>query len=341
MKKVISFVVPCYHSADYMDRCIESLLAAGDDCEILLVDDGSFADATGEKADLWAANYPNVIRAIHQENKGHGGAINTGLEMAEGLYFKVVDSDDRLDKAALEQMMAYLKEQSVRKTPTDLVIANYVYDHVSDGKKRVINYQNVFPVNTEFTWEDIKAFRTYKFLLMHAAVFRTGLLRKIRLRLPEHCFYVDNLFVYAPLPAVTSLYYINADLYWYYIGREDQSVNEDVMKRQISHHLTVTRHMIDAVRLSQDVPQKHLRNYMCNALTVMMCISRLFLQMIHTEDAYRELADLWNYLKEHDPDTYRLLGKKPVNVFLRLPGKYGRTVMRIGYRFTQKIFKFN
>ena len=109
MSKTITFTIPCYNSAEYMDRCIESVAAVGDDIEIIIVDDGSTKDNTAEIADSWAARYPDKIVAIHQENKGHGGAVNTGLANARGTYFKVVDSDDWLDDDAMGHVMAYLR----------------------------------------------------------------------------------------------------------------------------------------------------------------------------------------------------------------------------------------
>ena len=92
--KTVSFAVPCFNSASYMDACIESILKCGDDIEILIVDDGSTKDDTAEKADEWASRHPGIIKAIHKENGGHGSAVNAGLAEARGLYYKVVDSDD-------------------------------------------------------------------------------------------------------------------------------------------------------------------------------------------------------------------------------------------------------
>ena len=68
--------------------------------EILIVDDGS-KDDTAKIADEYAAKYPEIVKAIHQENGGHGEAVNTGLKNATGLYFKVVDSDDWVNKDAI------------------------------------------------------------------------------------------------------------------------------------------------------------------------------------------------------------------------------------------------
>ena len=95
--KLLSIAVPCYNSEDYMRHCIETLLPGGEDVEIIIVDDGSTKDRTAEIADEYAAKYPGIVKAVHQENGGHGEAVNTGLRNATGLYFKVVDSDDWLD----------------------------------------------------------------------------------------------------------------------------------------------------------------------------------------------------------------------------------------------------
>lgn len=97
--KLITFTVPCYNSAAYMDRCVETLLPAGEEAEIILVDDGS-KDDTGKIADAYAEKYPNIVKVIHQENGGHGEGVNQGIRNASGMYFKVVDSDDWLDAEA-------------------------------------------------------------------------------------------------------------------------------------------------------------------------------------------------------------------------------------------------
>ena len=73
--KLITFTVPCYNSAAYMDHCIETLLTAGEDAEIILVDDGS-KDDTGAIADRYAAQYPDIVRVVHQENGGHLSLIH-------------------------------------------------------------------------------------------------------------------------------------------------------------------------------------------------------------------------------------------------------------------------
>ena len=90
-QKLITFAVPCYNSAAYMRHCIETLLSAGEQAEIILVDDGSTKDNTPAICDEYAAKYPTIVKAIHQENGGHGEGVNQGIRNATGLYYKVVD----------------------------------------------------------------------------------------------------------------------------------------------------------------------------------------------------------------------------------------------------------
>ena len=107
--KLLTVAIPCYNSQDYMEHAIETVIVGGEDVELLLIDDGS-TDLTARIADSYAEKYPDMIRAIHQENAGHGGAVNTGIREATGLYFKVLDSDDWFDRQSFLQVLDKLRE---------------------------------------------------------------------------------------------------------------------------------------------------------------------------------------------------------------------------------------
>lgn len=344
--KTITFAVPCYNSAAYMDTCIESLLACGgeagtDDIEIVIVDDGSTKDDTAAKADEWQERCPGVVRAVHQENGGHGQAVNTGLANATGVYFKVVDSDDWLDASAMREVMAYLRAQAAAPAPTDLVVGNYVYEKVHEGTRTVMHYRNVFPEGREFGWDEVGRFGQSQYLLMHSVIYRTRLLRDMGLTLPKHTFYVDNIFVYVPLPHVKTIYYRDVDMYRYFIGREDQSVNESVMMSRIDQQLRVTRLMIDAVPLPSGVQERRLERYMENYLSMMMCICSIFLRMINTDEAEDKREGVWDYLKERNPEVYRRIRRSVLNLGTNLPTDLGRRIGITGYHIAQRVFKFN
>lgn len=338
--KLITYTIPCYNSAEYMDACIESILACNrpDDIEIIIVDDGSTKDNTLEKAQVWESTNPGVIRAIHQENGGHGAAVMTGLENARGLYFKVVDSDDWLDNDA---NVAMLDKLASFDEPIDLMLVNYVYEHTADSTQEVMKYTRMLPVEQLFTWDDCGHFGLTKYILMHSVIYRTQMLRDCGLTLPRHTFYVDNIFVYVPLPECKRIYYMDVDLYRYFIGREDQSVNETVMIGRIDQQMRVTRIMIDSFLLERDVKSSRLRSYMRNYLTMMMVICTVFSMMSDREDKEQMRADIWKYLREHDYQTYIKIRRSIMGVGTHLPGKAGDRVLLSAYHIAQKVFKFN
>ena len=338
---LITFTVPCYNSAEYLDACVESLIPAGEDIEIILVNDGSTKDNTSEKIHAWENRLPGIVKAIDQPNKGHGGAVNTGLANATGMYFKVVDSDDWLDADALPRLMACLRLQAHRPEPTDMVVANYIYDKVHEGTKTVIDYKSVFPVDCEFTWEEVGRFRQGQFILMHAVVYRTELLRECGIQLPEHTFYVDNIFVYVPMASVQTIHYLNIDLYHYFIGREDQSVNESVMMGRIDQQLRITRVMIDSIKLPNASLHPRLQAYLVKYLAMMMCICSIFLRMIGDAESEQKRKDIWRYLLVRNRVLYRLVRRELVCIGVNLPGKVGRKIGIGGYHLAQKVFKFN
>lgn len=338
--KLITYAIPCYNSAEYMDACIESILACNrpDDIEIVIVDDGSTKDNTFDKAQVWESTNPGVVRAIHQENGGHGAAVMTGLEHARGTYFKVVDSDDWLDN---EANVAMLDKLASFDEPLDLMLVNYVYEHTADNTSEVMSYRRMLPEGRVFCWDDCGHFGLTKYILMHSVIYRTQMLRDCGLTLPHHTFYVDNIFVYVPLPNCERIYYMDVDLYRYFIGREDQSVNESVMIGRIDQQLRVTRIMIDSFLLERDVKSPRLRSYMRNYLTMMMVICTAFSMMSDREDKEQMRADIWKYLREHDYQTYVRIRRSVMGVGTHLPGKAGDKVLLSAYHIAQKVFKFN
>lgn len=336
--KLLTFAIPCYNSEAYMENCIKSLLPGGEDVEILIVDDGS-KDKTAEIADRYAAEYPTIIRAIHQENGGHGEAVNAGIRNATGLYFKVVDSDDWVDKGAYEKILSKLKELVQSKDQIDMMLANYVYEKVGAKHKKVMR-QAGFPKDRVFTWSDVGHIRKGNYILMHSVIYRTQLLRDCGLELPKHTFYVDNIYVYKPLPYVRSMYYMDVDFYRYYIGRDDQSVNEKVMIGRIDQQIRVNKIMIDDVNLWK-IPNPKCRKYMFNYLEIITVISTVMLIRSGTEENLQKKRELWTYIKEKDIRLFHKLRSGIMGNTMNLPGKGGRKISVAAYKISQKIVGFN
>lgn len=340
--KLLTITIPCYNSEGYMRKCVEALLTGGEDVEIIIVNDGS-TDKTAVIADEYAAKYPSIVRAIHKENGGHGSAVNTGIENAKGLFFKVVDSDDWVKESAYKQILETLGELAGGEKVLDMLVSNFVYEKEGEKKNKVMRYRHALPENEMFSWNQVKHFHKGQYILMHSVIFRTKLLRDCGLKLPEHTFYVDNLFVFEPLPYVKNMYYMDVNFYRYYIGREGQSVNENIMISRIDQQLKVNKIMIDymAEHKNEMKGSRKLRNYMMNYLEIITTVSSILLIRGGTEEHLEKKKELWKYIKQKDRFMFTRLRYGILGNSMNLPGKGGRKISIEGYRICQRFFKFN
>ena len=340
--KILTVAIPCYNSSEYMGKCIESLLPGGEDIEILIIDDGSAKDNTLEIAQRYEAENPGIVRAIHQENKGHGGAVNTGIAEASGVYFKVVDSDDWVEPKALIKIIKRLKMLEERETPVDMLLANFCYDKQGAWRKNYMQFRHAFPQNRVISWDDMGHLRQTQYILMHNIIYRHEVLVRCGLKLPEHTFYVDNIFAFQPLPYCEKLYYMDVNLYHYFIGRDDQSVNEEVMLTRIDQQIRVNKIMIDVfTRQNWSGLDKNVRKYMIIYLNKIMTVTSVILLVGGTSEDYAKKCDLWSYLKSRNEKLYFRLRMTFLGVMMNLPTQLGRRTTVRGYKIVRKFIHFN
>jgi glycosyltransferase involved in cell wall biosynthesis len=370
---LLSFVIPCYNSAAFLDRGVNSLVegvrkyrleagsdaaggdaiggdatgsdatgadAAGEDAEIIIVDDGS-TDGTLALARQWQAKQPGLVRVIHQENEGHGGAINTGVQAAAGVFLKIVDSDDWLDEEALQTVLRKLEELHTAGEDPDLVFANYVYEHISDGTSRVVEYRDQFPQGRIFSWKETGRFPKWKFLMMHSFICRTQLLRENRIRLPEHMSYDDEVFVYETLPKAERLFYLDCDLYRYVTGRPGQSVGSAQMSRHADDQVRVCMLRIDQVPLPDAHIDKKLEKYLIQDLAFSMVFATLTCTMAGDRQHADANRALWRHLKTVNPKLWSRIRHGFFGFWSFLPGRLGGKMMLDGYHLASYVFKLN
>lgn len=325
--KYISFTVPCYNSQGYMKKCIDSLLTAGNDVEIIIVNDGS-TDGTLQIANEYARSFPQIVRVIDKPNGGHGSGVNAGLKAAQGVYFKVVDSDDWLDSDALKALLDTVKSHISAGQSPDLYITNFVYDKYFENTCHVSGYTSKMPAGKFIGWDKVKKFRLSHMMLMHALVYKREVLLESGMVLPEHTFYVDNIFAYEPLPHTRTLFYLNVDLYHYFIGRADQSVNYCNFVKRYNQQIRVILHMTDAYTLDTIKRQpKGLKRYMWHSLQVIMMNTLFFTCAEYSEERRRALKEMWQHIKQRDKKLYKKLRHC----------SYATSVNYLGWRLRAKI----
>ena len=251
-----------------------------------------------------------------------------------------MDSDDWVNQSAYMQILSVLREIIRDGKSLDMLISNFVYEKEGEERKKVMKYHHALPKDQIFTWKDVKHFRVGQYILMHSVIYRTNLLRECGLQLPEHTFYVDNIFVFNPLPYVKTMYYLDVNFYRYYIGRADQSVNEKVMIGRIDQQIKVNKLMVDYY--VEEMPRIHanvkVKRYMRNYLDIITTISSVLL--IRSENLEKK-KELWAYIKDKDKWLWARLRYGLLGNAMNLPGKGGRKISVDGYKICQRIFHFN
>ena len=286
------------------------------------------------------ARYPGIIRAVHQENGGHGIAVLSGLREAQGTYYKVVDSDDWLDGAALSTMLSILRGFEERDQRVDLFISNYVYEKVYEGTHTAIGYKFALPRKKIFSWDQIGHFRPDQNLLMHSLCYRTDVLRESNLPMPAHTFYVDNIYAYVPLPRCKTMYYADIDLYRYLsVARARASMSHD--GQAPGSAVPRNAHHDGIVPPVPGRESSRLRSYMMGYFTMMMAICSVLTKLSEEDCADERLKTLWKDLKDYDERMYRRARYGVVGFFTNLRGRAGDKTTLGLYHLASKIFKFN
>ena len=208
--------------------------------EIIVVNDGS-TDATAETAKKYCQMYPESIRLISQENKGHGGALNTGCTAAQGKYLKVIDSDDWVETENLSAFIRFLDQ-----CDSDVVLTHYRTHDISNGKtKDWTCLPDTF--GKAYALDHIMAhWRSfYHLLTFHGITYRTAFYRQCCISLSEHVFYEDYEFSTFPCCFAESIVPVDLFLYDYRVGDVNQSVSDTSKLKRLTHLETVLQRMCD------------------------------------------------------------------------------------------------
>ena len=236
--KILSFIIPSYNSQNYLDKCIPSFVDEEilDKLDIIIVNDGS-TDGTVAVAQKYCDLYPGSVRLISQENKGHGGALNTGCAAAVGKYLKVIDADDWVETQNLKQYVNFLENCG-----SDVVLTHHYTIDISTGEtKKWMNYPETFGKAYHFkeimaNWKNFDRSLTF-----HGITYNTEFYHRNCIRLSEHVFYEDHEFATFPCCHARSITPVDLFIYDYRIGDVQQSVSDTNQLKRIGHTETVLK----------------------------------------------------------------------------------------------------
>ena len=227
--KQLTIAVPAYNSEPFLHICLDSMVGLDERLEIIVVNDGS-TDGTLQVAKEYEKKYPDQIKVIDKENGGHGSGVNAGLEIAQGRFYKVIDSDDWIETDNLIKIL-----DALERSNADAVVTGY--KSVNKRSGNVIEYPVV--ILEEDDSEDARVYgaeipmevfamifdemaTSYSF---HGLCYRTDFLRNMDFSVSEKVFFEDQEYAILPFLYVETILLLPYFFYDYQIGSAGQSVD--------------------------------------------------------------------------------------------------------------------
>ena len=304
--KILSLIVPSYNSEAFLDRCIPSFCEESvlDLLDIIIVNDGS-ADKTADVAEKYCRMYPDSIRLISQENKGHGGALNTGFAAAEGKYLKPIDADDWIETRNLPDLIHFLETCS-----SDVVLTHYHMVDISTGTVANMKcYPEAFgkPLTMDAFMAQWRNF--YRAATFHGIAYHTEFYRKHNNKLTEHVFYEDNEYATIPFCYANTITPVDLFLYDYRVGDVNQSISITNQVKRLSHIKTVIDRMVQVYRKLPDGSGKQYTAMKTQAVGMMYLTTALLAhpdKKLGRKLAARQMEDL----HRNAPMIHQMLARK-------------------------------
>ena len=221
--KYLSIIIPVYNVAQYLPKCLDSVIYPGTEgYEIIAVNDGS-TDASPEILEDYRRRYPQLLRIITKENGGLGSARNAALEPAEGEFLYFLDSDDYLAENAVKEILDACQKENFDICFFDSQTVN------EDGK--ILEEMPGFHTEGSFRMEDdpdILLFRTNAF----NKVFRRSLFLDNNIRFRDREWYEDVSCI-PKLYAEAGAMYYRRRMTYNYLMRPGSIMNNRNLQRNM------------------------------------------------------------------------------------------------------------
>lgn len=308
--KLLTIVVPSYNVEKYLRKALDSYSYEDfrDELEVCIINDGS-TDSTKQIAKEYVEKFPEIFKLINKENGGHGSTINVGLEVATGKYFRIIDGDDWVITENLKILLDYLRECN-----TDIVCDVKREVYMDTGKSEL------FPLPSCVTNKQIMKMEYVQtqnilidYIMMHTASYKTDILKKAKIKILEHTFYVDYEFIVKASNYCNDVSFIDLEIYQYLVGNINQSVSTVKRVERYGQHYRVISSILDFYTKNDTYTHFNIRK-LCILLNMHFMI---LLVMFNNKHEGRKLAlEFRKELKEKNPLYY----KKTTNryIFLKI-----------------------
>jgi len=337
MQKILTVVVPVYNVEKYLKRCLDSILIDSilNNLEVIVVNDGS-KDNSIDIVREYEKRYPNTIIVIDKENGGHGSTINSALKIASGKYFRVIDSDDWVNSRDFEIFVGKIQD-----IDCDLIITNYRKEYVYQGESELLTYPKLLEGKTykfdKFDLQDLMG----EYFVMANSTYKTSLLKESKVHLFEKTFYVDMQYNTEAIKNVKEFVYLDLDIYRYYIGRKDQSMNMDNFVKNKQSHDRVMRFLIEDYVQNKKGYSSNKQKYLQMIISYML-YTHYSIYCIYDKDkrkAISEIRDFDKYLFSKDEELYNKIGEYELIRFNRKYNFYPCFINRTLLDYMKLLYK--
>ena len=224
MEDLISIIIPVYNTEQYLNECVDSILAQTyENWELFLVDDGS-TDKSGEICDDYAKN-DTRIKVLHLENGRQGRARNRALDKAQGEYICFADSDDYLPLNALEIMWEGIKKENVK-------LIQFASEKIL-GEKRIFNFSHREYIKMDAQSALVNYITANKEVIQHAPwakLYKAELFEGVRF--PESKIYEDSATIYKLIEKCDNVVY-SPQVVYYVRERDGSTTRQKIGKRNL------------------------------------------------------------------------------------------------------------
>ena len=336
MEKLISIVIPTYNMERYLAKCLNTLVISEENMrllEVLVINDGS-KDASSRIAHEFEEKYPATFRVIDKENGNYGSCVNRGLQEAKGKYIKVLDADDYF---ACEEFNRYV--DFLKGTDVDLIITDYNIVDINGEISKKVTFS--FPTERSCKLDDISKAESH-WIWHQAVTYKTDNLREINYRQTEGISYTDEEWVFKPMVKAETLWYYPHAIYMYLRGREGQTYDPAVLKKDFGQIYQVTEELLKFYsewekRVSDN---RSISTFLYDRMWLkLIIIYRFYLLKQPTKEGYRMMEAFDKMLENECERMYQLLGDRPFRLGFHYIGKWRKggyrknTVSLVIYRF--------
>ena len=306
--KVLSVIIPMYNSVSYIDKCLQSfVMDAGymDQIEVIVVNDGS-QDGCDQIVKDYIEQYPDTFKMISQENGGHGAAVDAGINMCSGQYFKVVDADDWVLTDNIPQYIDTIKLID----SVDLVVSGYQQYDIRNGEYRTIG-ENTSEDIVYFTMKELMAgWNVYRNIFtIHGITYRTRFYRIHSVFLPHKVSYDDMIYITVAASMAATVCILNQKLYVYRIGDVEQSVSNGSRVKKIAHMENVITELCKTEKYQRSEFGQAYWNYKVRS-TISDFMITTFLRFPDKKEGRIVAKRMKRMLKQKYPNVEKLVSKR-------------------------------